>query len=140
MPLHLLRHPEPLSVVRLDGGSQPDWDWMRGPLASLSVSEEETSVICRTDLVPEGLTAQGPFLAFEVAGPLDFALVGVLHGLLGPLVARGISVFATSTYDTDYLLVPVERADEAQDALRKDGSIVTTPTLDNDDLTPGSDA
>jgi len=32
-------------------------------------------------------------------------MVGVLASLVGPLAEAGISVFAVSTFDTDYLLV-----------------------------------
>jgi len=36
---------------------------------------------------------------------MDFSQVGVLASLVGPLAEAGISVFAISTFDTDYLLV-----------------------------------
>ena len=36
---------------------------------------------------------------------MDFSMVGVLASLVGPLAEAGISVFAVSTFDTDYLLV-----------------------------------
>ena len=35
----------------------------------------------------------------------DFATTGVLSSLLGPLAKAGISAFALSTFDTDYLLL-----------------------------------
>ena len=40
-----------------------------------------------------------------VRGPLDFSLVGILAALSAALAAAGISIFALSTFDTDYLLV-----------------------------------
>jgi len=43
--------------------------------------------------------------AFKVEGPLDFSLTGVLVSLADPLAEAQISIFAISTYDTDYLLV-----------------------------------
>nr|WP_284288522.1 ACT domain-containing protein [Angustibacter aerolatus] len=52
---------------------------------------------------------------------LDFSLVGVLHALTGPLAAAGVSIFALSTYDTDYLLVPGDAAPTATAALRDAG-------------------
>ena len=36
---------------------------------------------------------------------MDFALTGVLASLAVPLAGVGVSIFAISTYDTDYLLV-----------------------------------
>jgi hypothetical protein len=44
----------------------------------------------------------------KVVGPLDLSLTGILVSLLGPLVRAGISVFALSAFDTDYLLVKTE--------------------------------
>jgi hypothetical protein len=41
----------------------------------------------------------------RVAGSIDFATIGVLASLVSPLAEKGISVFAISTFDTDYLLV-----------------------------------
>jgi uncharacterized protein len=55
------------------------------------------------------LTVVGPgsgWRAFEVEGPLDLALTGVLAGLTAPLAEAGVPVFAVSSHDTDHLLVP----------------------------------
>ncbi|WP_082147004.1 ACT domain-containing protein [Rubeoparvulum massiliense] len=52
----------------------------------------------------------------EAKGPLDFALIGILASISTILAQRGISIFAISTYDTDYILVKekdIERAIEA---------------------------
>ena len=50
-------------------------------------------------------------------GPLDFALTGVLYALLAPLAEAEISVFTISTYDTDWILVPADRADRGRGGL-----------------------
>ena len=65
----------------------------------------------------------------EVAGPLDFELVGVMHELLTPLVPERISMLAMSTYDTDWVLVPTERSDDAANAWRRAGFVVTPTSL-----------
>jgi hypothetical protein len=59
-----------------------------------------------------------------VAGALDFSLVGVLSSLLGPLADAGVSVFAVSTFDTDYLLVREKNLLTAVQALRGAGHVV----------------
>ena len=127
--MHVLHHPEELAIVRLDGGTEPDWDWRGGPYASLTSSAHETSVVCLADRVPADAKSNGPYHGFEVAGPLAFELYGVLHALLEPLVAHKINILAMSTYDTDWLLVPVGRADEAAEALKRAGCMVTPPVL-----------
>jgi hypothetical protein len=62
--------------------------------------------------------------ALAVAGPLDFALTGVLAALAVPLAAAGVSLFAVSTYDTDHVLVRSDRLADAVEALRAAGHSV----------------
>ena len=61
------------------------------------------------------------FRAFEVVGPLDFSLVGVLAGYLTPLARAAIPVFVLSTFDTDWILVRQERLEAAVAALEQAG-------------------
>ncbi len=115
--------------MRLESGTEPDWEWRGGPYASMTASAHETSVVCLADRVPAGATSNGPYHGFEVAGPLAFDMYGVLHGLLEPLATRRIGILAMSTYDTDWILVPADRAEEAADALKRSGCLVTPPVL-----------
>ena len=68
LPLHLMRHDVDVAFVRLPAGEEPTFDWRTGPLASVTYTESETSVVCAFDSVPEGVRAQGPLTAFEIAG------------------------------------------------------------------------
>ena len=43
----------------------------------------------------------------QVVGPLDFGLTGILAELSTALAAVDITLFAISTYDTDYILVKI---------------------------------
>ncbi len=129
MPLHLMAHPDEVAVVRLEPGTQPTWDWTQGPIGSLTHSSTETSVVCRADHVPHGLTREGPFRAVEVAGPLEFGMIGVLAEILDPLARARVSVLTVSTYDTDWILVPSADIETASDAWRKAGLIITPSHL-----------
>ncbi|MFN8192030.1 MAG: ACT domain-containing protein [Nocardioidaceae bacterium] len=124
----LHRHAEHLAVVKLAVGADlPAWAGSSS-LLSISASATETSIVCAASGVPTKARPQGPFTAFEVAGPLDFALTGVLAGLLAPLAEEAISVFTISTFDTDWILVPAETADRAAEAWRRRGhDIVPAP-------------
>jgi hypothetical protein len=64
-----------------------------------------------------------------VRGTLDFASTGVLAALLAPLAAAEISVFAISTFDTDWILVPVGDAERAAEEWRRSGHevVIATP-------------
>jgi hypothetical protein len=114
--LHLVEHPQAMSVVQLPPGTSAP-GWVRGaPLASVTWTAAETSVVCPSGAVPDELPGriEGPFTAFEVSGPLGFSLTGVLSELLRPLADARISVVTLSTYDTDWLLVRAGSADEAR--------------------------
>jgi hypothetical protein len=95
-----------------------------GPLVSLTRTAEELSVVCAEEVVPPAVGRVGGWRALMLVGPLDFALTGILAALAGPLAAAGISIFALSTYDTDYLLVPGTALAEAIAVLRQAGMAV----------------
>jgi hypothetical protein len=78
-------------------------------------------VICLAEKVPEGAQTEPGWRVIKVIGPLDFALVGILAELAGLLAEAGISIFALSTFDTDYILVKEARLAAAQAALTRAG-------------------
>ena len=127
--MHLMRHEAPIAFARLAAGEEPSWDWRSGPLTSITYTESETSVVCAYDAVPEGVVKQGPLVGFEIAGPLDFTMVGVLSGLLEPLARQGISILALSTYDTDWILIAAEHADAAMTTWKRDGNTAAPARL-----------
>ena len=54
-----------------------------------------------------------------MAGPhLDFNLTGILSGLSDILAKAKISIFAISTFDTDYLLIQKQVLKTAKTALK----------------------
>jgi hypothetical protein len=71
--------------------------------------------------VPAGVRCEPGWRALAVEGPLDFGLTGILASIATPLAEAGISLFAISTFDTDYVLVKAERLDDAMEALRRAG-------------------
>ena len=57
--------------------------------------------------------------AFEVVGPLDFSLTGIMSNISTVLANEKISIFAISTFDTDYVLVKSDKFEAAKAALIK---------------------
>ncbi len=97
----------------------------RQPFVALTRTAEELSVVCPVEAVPPGAQKEARgWAALGVRGPLDFSLVGVLSALTGTLAAAGVSVFAVSTFDTDYLLVRRAALATACRALREAGYLV----------------
>lgn len=124
--------PEDYAVCRLPAGSALPAGLVGagngdgGGVVSVTWTAQEVSVICRADRVPEGATAEAPWRCLRVAGPLDFALTGVLASMVAPLAAARVTIMAFSTYDTDYILVPSVRLAEAVATLDQAGHPVTT--------------
>ncbi|HEX2895150.1 MAG TPA: ACT domain-containing protein [Marmoricola sp.] len=126
----LHRYPEKLVVAALPAGADvPAWA-ESASLFSISATATETTVVCAGRSVPKKVKQHGPFTAFAVEGPLEFSVTGVLAGLLAPLAEAGISVFTISTFPTDWILVPTERADAAEEAWRRRGhSVAPAPVV-----------
>ena len=108
--------PALFAVCRLPAGSATP-GWATGELCSVTHTAEEVSVVCPEDVVPAAVRSEGGWRCFKVRGPLAFELTGVLASLASPLAAAGVPIFALSTFDTDYLLVPGDELPEAIDAL-----------------------
>lgn len=88
------------------------------PFVFLSKTDEELSLVCETVSVPANtLAREDGWRAFRVCGVLEFSIVGVLARLSALLAAEGISIFAVSTYNTDYLFTKVAVFDRAKEAL-----------------------
>jgi hypothetical protein len=120
----LQQFPEKLAVVKLPPGAEiPEWA-ESSSLFSITATATETSLVCAGRNVPTKQVAQKGMTAFAVMGQLDFALTGVLASLLVPLAEAEISVFTISTYDTDWILVPVAKAEDAAEAWRRRGHTV----------------
>lgn len=106
-------------VCRLNNNESVDW--AKGDFVSITYTEDECSVVCPKACVPSGIKYEGPWSIFKVEGPLDFALIGILSFISRTLADEGISIFAISTYDTDYILVKSEKLDEAKKCLQDAG-------------------
>jgi uncharacterized protein len=103
---------------------------MQASFFSLTRTPDETSlVVADGDGARLGADArvESGWRMLRVAGPLDFQLTGILSALAAPLAEAGISLFAVSTFDTDYLLVRADRLEEAVAALRAAGHTVPEP-------------
>ena len=124
-PLTLSVLPDRLAVARLSPGEGvPDWlDW-NDPLVSATRTGEELSILCREDRVPADVKAERGWRAFKVEGPLDFSLFGILARIAVPLAQARVSIFAISTYDTDYVLVRDHDLRRAADALKRVCTVV----------------
>jgi hypothetical protein len=108
------------SVCQLAGSTLPDD--LAGDYVFLAKTDNEISLVCLSSAVPSGAVAvEAGWRAFRVAGKLPFDMVGVLAGIAGILAEAGISVFAVSTYDTDYIFMKDKDFAKGMQALQEAG-------------------
>src|SRR5262245_3681679 len=104
-PLQVFHLGLDLCICRLDAGAAiPAWA-TRSRFYSVTGTADETSIVCETQLALPGVRCEPGWNALGLRGPIDFSAIGILATLVVPLAEAGISVFAISTWDTDYLLV-----------------------------------
>lgn len=123
MELELL--PDELAICRL-GPDEGVPAWARGPLVAIVRTGDELSVVCDAAAMPDGLDCSRGWRALRVAGTLELSMTGVLALLLGPLAEAEVPIFAVSSFDTDYVLVPSSRLDEAREVLARAGHSVAS--------------
>ena len=102
LTLYLL--PQKFSVCRLAADAAIP-EWARGAVYSVTRAEGELSIVCESKYVPSGVRSEDGFRCFKLRGPFPFAMTGVLASVLEPLAKARVSIFAISTYDTDYVMV-----------------------------------
>jgi len=113
-----------LMVCKLDRKAAiPDWATGRG-FFSVTRTADELSIVCAERDLPAGVKCERGWKGLKVEGPLDFSLTGILVSLAKPLADAGISIFAISTHDTDYLLVKAEDLEPAKRALTAAGHAI----------------
>jgi hypothetical protein len=112
---------ERFAICKLKSGHEvPDWALKAG-FFSVTRTSNELSIVCPEQNVPEGSLFKGGWRALGIEGPLDFSLTSVLVSVAEPLAAADVSIFAVSTYNTDYVLIQEDRLDTAVEALRDHG-------------------
>ena len=122
--------PSTLAVCQLPVGTRvPGWATGNG-LFCIIETADELSIVCNQSRIPADVRAERDWIALKLHGPFPFEMTGVLSSFLRPLADAGISIFAVSTFDTDYVLVKSEALEPALAALRAAGHELTTSTPD----------
>ena len=88
---------------------------------SISKTDEELSIVCNSTTQFNSEKSDTDWSCIKVEGPLDFSLTGILAKISTVLAKAEISIFAISTFDTDYILLKSEKLPFAKKALLKSG-------------------
>ena len=91
---------------------------------TISKTEDEISIVCSSSIQLQSDKSEAGWSCLKVLGPLDFALTGILAPIATSLADAGISIFAISTYDTDYILVNSEKLELTKQTLAASGCII----------------
>ncbi|MFW9853643.1 MAG: ACT domain-containing protein [Candidatus Thorarchaeota archaeon] len=110
-----------LAIFQLSpDASLPSFEGL-SPFWSITKTENEVSIVMKEkDLNPK-LKAERGWRYLKVKGPLEFNLTGILVSIATPLANQKISIFAISTFETDYVLIQEEDMDKAISVLRGEG-------------------
>ncbi len=124
MHLTLQRLPAPFTIHRLAPDAPLPAAARDAGFVFTARTDEELSIVCPSSLSVAAPRSEAGWCCLKVQGPLDFELKGVLAELSTRLAGAGLSLFALSTFDTDYLLVRRHQQQEAMAALRQAGHTV----------------
>ena len=117
--------PDPFAVCRLSPDSEvPAWG-RNAEFYSITRSRDELSLVCFSKDVPGYIRAECDWRALKVEGPLDFSLTGILASVVTPLADAKISLFAVSTYDTDYIFIREASLSQAVAVLKNEGKRIS---------------
>ena len=112
---------EIFAITQLETGSSfPDWA-TNAELWSITKTKDEISIVCPQNIVPTEVKSEKDWRCLKIDAILDFSLVGILASLTSALAKEGISIFALSTFNTDYLLVKGKDIDKSITTLLNQG-------------------
>jgi hypothetical protein len=107
--------------------------WAGKAFVSITRTADELSIVCEERRVPadaDGIEFQleRGWVLLKLHGPFPLDAIGVLASVAKPLAEAAISLFALSTFDTDYVLVKRIHAKQAIAALTLAGHKLVEPT------------
>ena len=109
-------------IYRLPSGAAVPETVLSATPVWLARTEDEVSIVCRpnADLASRAEVSVG-WAAIKVLGPIEHTVVGLLADISAALAAESITLFAQSTFDTDYILVRSAERERALTTLASAG-------------------
>jgi len=82
----------------------PQWVLDAEGFTSITRTDDELSIVCREEFVPEDAVSEPGWVGLCFAEPVKFSEIGILAKLTATLADAQVSLFAISTYQNDILL------------------------------------
>ena len=109
---------ESFSIYRLPVNHNIPSHIYNAPIFFIAKTYEEISIVLPQSYKIDSDEVEPNWRALKVVGPLDFNLTGILSKIATILANEKISIFAISTFDTDYILVKQNTVEAAVSALQ----------------------
>jgi len=109
------------SIHRFQSSTEIPREVLKSSFFAICKTDEELSVVCPEELILTGSKCNSGWAGIKIVGPLDLDEVGVIAGVSRILSVYRISIFAVSTYDTDYIFVKDHNLKRAVSALKNAG-------------------
>lgn len=127
MTITLLPVPGEYAVHRLAPDADIPATVWSSPFVSVSRSGDELSIVTDAGNHVDAQSTVKPWLAYRVAGSIDFSVTGVMSALTTPLAEAGLGILGISTFDTDYIFVRADAGVAAEIAWRAAGVSLDVP-------------
>lgn len=114
-------HPELYTIHSFSPQESVPTEVFQQEMFFIGKTKEELSVVVPASLVLDSLEQEDDWRCLEVLGPLGFSMTGIMSRVSGILANENVSIFAISTFDTDYILVKKNKLEQATKALKKNG-------------------
>lgn len=109
------------SIHRLSPNNEIPSQLYQNKFYSITKTAEEVSIVCSSSVHLDSERSETDWSCIKVLGPLDFSLTGILADIAAILARAEISIFAISTFDTDYILIKSEKLQAAKKAFQQAG-------------------
>jgi len=112
---------ETFTIHKLSPDASTPEEILKSNYYSISKTENELSLVCSEVIEVQSLQSSKGWKCIKIKGLLDLNLTGILAGISDTLAQASISIFAISTFDTDYILVRSKDLSSARTKLKKAG-------------------
>lgn len=107
------------SIFKTD---KADAELLQHEFVFISKTDNELSIICETELVPESAEqVENDWSCFRIAENAAFEKYGMIAFLAKIIAGEKTGILVVATYDTDYILLKKNKFDEVKKALELNG-------------------
>lgn len=108
-----------LKVVKLKNNETVPEIVFKQEFYSITKTNEELSIVVDENINITSNIVEYNWRAIKIVGTLDFSLIGILSHISTILAQAEISIFAISTYNTDYILLKENKLENAIEVLKQ---------------------